>query len=95
MNDNANAKIAMMKDSTRCLVYGLLGFLPVIGLPCAVAALWVARRARVQERKYWNPAKAYRIWGVVFATLALVSIGFGVTFAIINAFDPGIWYSAN
>jgi len=42
MNNDAVAKIAILKDSMRCFIYGLLGFLPVIGLPFAIAALWLA-----------------------------------------------------
>jgi hypothetical protein len=95
MNNDGMAKIAMLKDSTRCLIYGLLGFLPVVGLPCAVAALWLSHRARVREKMYWNAAKPYRLWGVFFAIIAIFSVGLCVIFAIINAIDPGIWYSAN
>jgi hypothetical protein len=73
MNNDAAAKIAMLKDSMRCFIYGLLGFLPVIGLPFGIAALWIAGRVRIREKKYWNAAKPYRIWGGVCA-------GFGTIF---------------
>ena len=39
MNDIPAVKIKMMKGSIRCLVFGLLGLLPVIGLPFALAAI--------------------------------------------------------
>jgi len=95
MNNDAVAKIAILKDSMRCFIYGLLGFLPVIGLPFAIAALWLAGRVRVRERQYWNAAKPYRIWGVVFATIAMLSALSTIAFFVINSIDPGIWYSAD
>jgi hypothetical protein len=33
-------KLKMMKGSLRCLTLGLLGLLPLIGVPFALAALW-------------------------------------------------------
>jgi hypothetical protein len=67
MNDIPTAKIKMMKASIRCLVFGLLGLLPAIGLPFGLAALWIAGRVRKQEKLFWNPARPYRIWGVACA----------------------------
>lgn len=66
------AKIRMMKGSLRCFVFGLLGLLPVIGLPFALAALWTSGRARAHEKYFWNAARPYRIWGVVCAALGAV-----------------------
>jgi hypothetical protein len=57
----------MMKSSIRCLIFGALALLPVIGLPFGLAALWIAGRVRKQEKMFWNPARPYRIWGVAFA----------------------------
>lgn len=78
----------MLKDSTRCLVYGLLGLLPFIGLPFALIALWLAGRVRVREKKYWNAAKSYCFWGgasaafgAIFWFLLLVLICYSSTFS--------------
>lgn len=90
MNNDAMAKIKMLQESTQCLVFGLLGFLPVIGLPFAFAALWIGRRARNREKHYWNAAKPYRIWGVIFALISILS---ALTVIVINSIAPGIWYS--
>jgi hypothetical protein len=65
MNANAVAKIAMLKGSMRCLVFGLLGLLPFIGLPFAFLALWIGGRVRKYEKHYWNVAKPFRIWGII------------------------------
>lgn len=62
----------MMKTSTRCLILGLLGLLPVIGLPCAVAALWLSGRIRGREKQLWNPAKPYRLIGVACAAAGTI-----------------------
>ena len=62
-------KIRMMKSSLRCLMFGLLGLLPLIGVPFALAALWLSFRARGQEKYFWNPAKPHRIVGLICASL--------------------------
>lgn len=81
MNADAKAKIAMLKGSMRCFQFGLLGLLPVIGLPFAFAALWLGGRARVREKRYWNAAKPYRIWGIICA--AGSTVGWGIVAALI------------
>ena len=68
----ATAKIQMLKGSMRCLAFGLLGLLPVIGLPFGLAALWISGRVRMKERQFWNAARPYRIWGVVCAAVGTI-----------------------
>jgi hypothetical protein len=76
MNDIPAAKIKMMKGSLRCLAFGLLGLLPVIGLPFAIAAGWISGRVRAQEKQFWNPARPQRILGFACAVFgALVWSG--------------------
>ena len=77
MNNIPAAKIKMMKGSIRCLIYGLLSLLPVIGVPFGLAALWVSGRVHVKERQFWNPAKPYRIYGVVCAVIGTI-LGTGI-----------------
>jgi hypothetical protein len=72
MNNDALAKVTMIKGSLRCFAYGLLGLLPGIGIPFAVAALWNAGRVRGYEKKYWNAAGQYRSWGVICAAFGLI-----------------------
>ena len=69
MNDLPAAKIKMMKGSIRCLTLGLLGLLPLIGVPFALAALWSSYSARRMERQFWNPAKTHRILGLICAAV--------------------------
>ena len=71
---NAEAKIQMLKGSMRCFAFGMLGLLPVIGLPFALAALWISGRVRVKEKQLWNAARPYRIWGVVCAAVGTIFV---------------------
>ena len=84
MNDVPAAKIKMMKGSTRCLIFGLLALLPVIGLPFGLAALWVSGRVRLTEKLYWNAAKPHRIWGVVCGAIGTVLWASAVIFVVGN-----------
>jgi uncharacterized membrane protein len=61
-------KIKMIQASLRCLVFGLLGLLPIIGVPFALAALWTSYSARRFEGQFWNPAKPQRILGLICAS---------------------------
>ena len=87
MNSIPAAKIKMMNASNRCLVFGLLGLLPLIGAPFAFAALWTSFSARRWERQFWNPAKPQRILGLICAIIgALVWSGVD-TLLIFHAVD--------
>jgi hypothetical protein len=85
MNPDAEAKIQMLKSSMRCFVFGMLGLIPLIGLPFALAALWISGRVRVKEKQSWNAARPYRIWGVVIATAGTVFWGFILMLIIYSA----------
>ncbi len=85
MNTDARAKIQMLQSSIRCFVCGLLGLIPVLGLPFAFAALWISGRVRVREKLYWNAAKPYRIWGVLCAALGTLFWGVIVSLFMYHA----------
>jgi hypothetical protein len=72
MKMDASAKIQMLKSSLRCFTFGVLGLIPLIGLPFALAALWISGRVRVKEKLFWNAARPYRIWGVVCAAVGTI-----------------------
>jgi len=69
---DALAKVAMLQNSLRCLIFGLLGLLPILGLPFAVASLVLAGKVRQAERHHWNPARAYCLWGGAAAALGTI-----------------------
>lgn len=81
----AIAKLKMMKASIRCLTLGLLGWLPLIGVPFALAALWSSYVARRQESRFWNPAKPHRVIGLICAALGALIWGAVDTILIYNA----------
>ena len=72
MNPAPAVKLRMMQGSIRCLVFGLLGLLPAVGLPFAIAALVLFGGIRQQEKHYWNPAQPYRMIGGVCAALGMI-----------------------
>jgi hypothetical protein len=82
MNTDADAKIQLLNSSMRCFVFGLLGLIPVIGLPFALAALWISGRVRVKEKQMWNAARSYRVGGVVCAAGGTIFWGFILTIII-------------
>jgi hypothetical protein len=75
-------KIRMLNHSLQCFIFSLIGLIPVIGLPFALAALWIGGRVREQEKKLWNAAKPIRIWGVVIAAFSLI-VSSGILMIII------------
>ncbi len=88
MNEPAAAKLKMLQASVRCLVFGLLGLLPVIGLPFALAALWLSGRVRRQEKRFWNAAQPHRMIGVACAALGAAGwfvIGVLIAFQAISS----------
>ena len=64
-------RIEAIRRSLRCFVLGLLGLIPVIGIPTA----FLARREFVTVRRgyagQWNPARSYLLWGAAFAYLTI------------------------
>jgi hypothetical protein len=85
MNTDAGTKIQMLKSSLCCFVFGLLGLLPGIGLPFAIAALWISGRVRAREKFFWNAAKPYRVWGVVCAALGTIVWSFIVALIVYHS----------
>ena len=88
MNPNAEIKIRMLNSSMRCFVFGLLGLIPLVGLPFAIAALWISGRVRVKEKLFWNAARPYRIWGVVCAAAGPIFWGFILFLIILARIQP-------
>jgi hypothetical protein len=72
LNPNAIAKLKMLGSSRRCLIFGLLGFIPIVGLVFAVLALWISGTVRQKEKQFWNPARGYRVAGAICAGVTAV-----------------------
>jgi hypothetical protein len=72
MNPDAVIKLKMLKGSRRCLIFGLLGFIPAIGLVFALIALWISGTVWLREKQFWNAAKPYRLIGTVCASVSAI-----------------------
>jgi len=73
MNDtDAHAKVLMLRRSVACLIYGLLGFIPIVGFGFSVAALRISGLARKAERQFWNAARPQRLLGVTAAAVSMI-----------------------
>ncbi|HZM01975.1 MAG TPA: hypothetical protein VFC44_03040 [Candidatus Saccharimonadales bacterium] len=70
-------KVEMIERSMRCFFLGLLGLVPVVGLPMAAMALHNYRRVALGQGALWNPAQRYLVLGGICARL-----GFTVFFLI-------------
>ena len=69
-------RIAAVKSSLRCFVYSLIGLVPLIGIPFAVAAIVRSRQVRRAVSSNWNPGDRYlnaarRIGPLGFLTSAI------------------------
>ena len=76
-------RIAAVKSSLRYFVYSLIGLVPLIGIPFAVAAIVQSRQVQKAGSVDWNPADRYlsaarRIGPLGFLTSAgfLILVGF-------------------
>jgi len=69
---NTPAKVEMIEQSLRCFTMGLLGLLPLIGLPMAVRALFLYIRVRRSPCSDWNPAHRYHRWGGICVNLGVL-----------------------
>jgi hypothetical protein len=61
----------MIEGSLRCFDYGLIGLLPVIGIPMAVLSAVQFARVKRGRGAMWNPADRYLLWGGVCARTSL------------------------
>ena len=70
-NPAALDKIEVIQRSLRCFTLGLIGILPVLGIPFAIAALSNYFQVKRMVGTQWNPAQRYLTWGVVTALCGL------------------------
>ena len=70
------SKIKMMEGSFQCFAFGLLGLLPIIGIPFGIVALLLSGRVLAGQRRFWNPARPYWLCGIICAWFGLILWGF-------------------
>jgi ABC-type phosphate transport system permease subunit len=64
-------KIEVIQRSLRCFTLGLIGIVPLLGVPFALLALDDFRQVRRGLGTQWNPARSYLKWGLATAISGL------------------------
>ena len=64
-------KVEMIERSLSCFRLGLVGLIPLIGVPFAVRSLQHAHRVKHGQGAVWNPAQRYLFWGALCARMGL------------------------
>jgi hypothetical protein len=65
-------RITAIEKSLTAFVCGLIGLIPILGLPLALYAGRCSLQVRGRYRDPWNPAAAYLSWGARLAFLGLL-----------------------
>jgi hypothetical protein len=80
-------RIEAIERSLRCFTLGLLGLIPLLGIPAALVAHGEFRRVRRHYGRCWNPARKYLLLGIVFAdiTLGITLAGGGLLLLLVLA----------
>ena len=71
VNPASMDKIEMIQRSLRCFILGLIGIVPLLGVPFALLALDNFRQIRRGQGTQWNPAQTYLRWGLATALSGL------------------------
>jgi len=64
-------RIEMINRSLRCFVFGLLGLVPLLGIPASAVSFVQYWQVAQQADGDWNPAESYLAWGLVLAIMGL------------------------
>ena len=81
-------RIELITKSLRCFVLGLLGLIPILGIPASAVSLVQYWQVTRRQGMNWNPASAYLNWGLCFAIAGLLTsfvIAAAIGLAIVNA----------
>lgn len=57
------SRIELIHKSLLCFVLGLVGCVPVLGIPAGVLAIATFRSVTMRKGEAWNPARRYLLWG--------------------------------
>ncbi len=79
-------KIELIQGSIRCFVLGLIGLVPLFGIPAAIWAVCQYHRVKRRQGDQWNPAQRYLIWGQVCAFLGVTLLLLLVAFVVVPIF---------
>jgi hypothetical protein len=80
-------RIEAIERSLRCFTLGLLGLIPLLGIPTALVARGEFRRVQRHYGRCWNPARKYLLCGAAFAyfTLGITLAGGGLLLVFVIA----------
>jgi hypothetical protein len=81
-------KIELIQKSIRCLVYGSIGLVPILGIPFAVRALSINFRVKRTRNGNWNPGERQMFLGRILAWLGLLLTFVVVLLVIYNVLFP-------
>ena len=65
-------RVQLAERSLRGFLMGLLGLIPLLGLPLATLGLWIGLKTLKDGREAWNPGRSYSIAAVVLGSLSLI-----------------------
>jgi hypothetical protein len=82
--------ITVINASLRCFVFGLVGLVPVIGLPFAVAAIVQSRKVGRASGSEWNPAEGYLRAARGIGPLGLLTTA--GCLLVLGVIVPGFWH---
>ncbi len=68
-------RIRLITRSVRCFTCGILGLIPLLGLPLGLVAVAMFVRLRRENRNGWNPAQSHARWGLAFALTSILANG--------------------
>ena len=80
-------KVLLIERSLSCFIWGLLGLIPVLGIPMAIYSMQQHWRLKRDRNGMWNPAGRYLLWGIVCARVGgIVSVIIVTTVVIVVSF---------
>lgn len=84
-------RVDVITKSLRCFVLGLIGFVPLLGIPAGVLAITTFRQVTLRKGEGWNPARRYLLWGfclgaggLLFSLIVTMLFAIALTRAIMH-----------
>lgn len=87
VDDHALSRVLLVRHSLRCLAFGVVAVVPVIGLPFGIAALLTYWRTSLRFAGEWNPARPQLLAGMWLAAFSMLEHAFIATAVAILAAD--------
>jgi len=95
MNTEKPPKVVVIERSLSCFYCGVLGLIPVLGLPLVIRSLQQYWRVKRDPSGLWNPAKRYLKWGIICARIGLVVFVILITSIVLVVFFDSVFTSGS